>query len=955
VREPKADASKFWAAFTADSKSLAPKVGKVYLVGMLKPTLDVSAAQVGAPTAWAAGHTGAGTTVGLVDTGIDQNHPDLKGVVADAVDFTHSESGPKDEIGHGTHVAGTIAGRGSASDDKYTGIAKGARIMSAKVCMWQGCPEDAILAGMEWAATGGAKVINMSLGGPPSETGDFLEEAVNYYTRVTGALFVIAAGNDGAPESIGSPGTADSALTVGSVDKKTDELSFFSSQGPRVVPSRRFDYAIKPDITAPGHEIIAARAEGTLEDAKVGEHYAQISGTSMATPHVAGGAAILAAQHPDWTPAQLKSALMSTAKFNANQTVYQQGAGRMDVGRAATQALTATGALNLGYFPWPNANAKPSAQAVTYTNRGTTPVQLKLGLKVSDDKGKPAAPGMFRVSAKTVTVPAGKTASVNVTITPKAGKFGLYSGVLTAATADGKTAVQTAIGAYKEAESYNLSVLQLNRKGGKGPTNMLLVNRKTGQFFYDFNEGALLKRVPAGQYTVLTGSYVLPDDPNGAVSATMSARNITLNKPSEFVFDAREGKPVNLKVDRPDTVIQDGIGVDMLQRVADGGVGGGDYAVAGSMFTVPSGANIPGFEFGVTSTLVKKGTGRPGLPATPFTYNIALPGKGKFPAVPNFTARAAEMATVVQKINRQHADEQRELLHFGFTPASTGGSAFPTPLGDLKERTDYFTTKPGTKFQPLLVSGSLTPEGWNNGEYWTFGVERGYKPGEKTSETWNEGVFGPAFVPEAGYNAIRVGDSMRAFLPLLSSSRQFGGPGMTDVGLTTLSRDGKTIWHGDYPGYLDATVPADQGTYLLEMKLGREPAWAHLSKQVEIAWTFKSKNSGGEEPTDLPLQAVRFFPKLNSDNQAPASGAFSVPVRIERVTGSEPATVKTFTVEVSYDNGTTWVPATVTGTGNERVVNLTHPASGSVSLRAKAADSAGNTVEQTITNAYTLK
>ncbi len=212
----------------------------MWLVGKRRPTLDLSVPQVGAPAAWMAGHVGKGVKVAVLDTGYDAKHPDLGGgVVAAAKDFTGSEDGVRDVEGHGTHVASTIAGRGTASTGRFTGVAKGATLLIGKVCGPDGCPEDAILAGMEWAAVNGAKVVNLSLGGPPSDGGDLLADAVNHHTAADGMLFVVAAGNDGPdPETIGSPGTADAALTVGSVTK-AGQLSEFSSQGPRVGPSRR--------------------------------------------------------------------------------------------------------------------------------------------------------------------------------------------------------------------------------------------------------------------------------------------------------------------------------------------------------------------------------------------------------------------------------------------------------------------------------------------------------------------------------------------------------------------------------------------------------------------------------------------------------------------------------------------------------------------------------------------
>src|SRR4029453_8028919 len=158
-----------------------------------------------------------------------------------------------------------------------------------------------IIAGMEWATAQGAKVVSMSLGGDPTDGTDPMSAAVNELSAASGALFVIAAGNSGAAHPVGAPGAADAALTVGAVDR-ADVLADFSSRGPRVG-----DEGLKPEITAPGVGIVAARAAGTFMGEPVDELYTAANGTSMATPHVAGAAAIIAQQHPGWTGAQIKN------------------------------------------------------------------------------------------------------------------------------------------------------------------------------------------------------------------------------------------------------------------------------------------------------------------------------------------------------------------------------------------------------------------------------------------------------------------------------------------------------------------------------------------------------------------------------------------------------------------------------------------------------------------------
>ncbi|MFD1277691.1 S8 family serine peptidase [Streptomyces kaempferi] len=173
-----------------------------------------------------------------------------------------------------------------------------------------------IINGMEWAAqTEHAKVISMSLGSSVRNGQDNpMSQAVNQLSAETGALFVIAAGNGGeqGPYTLGAPGTAEAALTVGAVDG-SDHLASFSSLGPRAG-----DDGLKPDITAPGVDVLAARSQ-YMNDG--GESYYRVdSGTSMATPHVAGAAVLLAQKHPDWTAQQLKDALMSTSNPTPDYT-----------------------------------------------------------------------------------------------------------------------------------------------------------------------------------------------------------------------------------------------------------------------------------------------------------------------------------------------------------------------------------------------------------------------------------------------------------------------------------------------------------------------------------------------------------------------------------------------------------------------------------------------------------
>lgn len=373
--------------------------GKVWLDGVARLDDSESNAQIGVPQAWQAGLTGKGVTVAVLDGGYDQAHPDLKDVVTESRDFTGS--GIQDTYGHGTHVASTIAGSGTASAGRYADVAPDVKLLFGKVCRADACDYSAILAGMQWAAPR-AKIVSLSLGGAATDGIDPLATAVNQLSAQYGTLFVIAAGNTGSAKSVGSPASADAALAVASVSE-TDKLSGFSSRGPRVG-----DYALKPDIAAPGEAIVAARAGGTSMGSPVDANYTSSNGTSMATPHVSGSAALLAQQHPDWSGAALKTALMATAK-PVGRTAYEVGAGRVDVGALTTAKVVASPpSLSFGYLRFPQTGLPPITKTVTYTNEGDAPVTLNLS--------QPHA--AFTLSASQLTVPAHAKSTVDVTVDP---------------------------------------------------------------------------------------------------------------------------------------------------------------------------------------------------------------------------------------------------------------------------------------------------------------------------------------------------------------------------------------------------------------------------------------------------------------------------------------------------------------------------------------------------------
>ncbi|MBP2474390.1 subtilisin family serine protease [Crossiella equi] len=539
VRADRGRLREFWAALTEPGTRLAGGVAKVWLDGRVKASLEASVPQVGAPAAWQAGFDGTGGVVAVLDTGIDDTHPDLAGKVLEHKNFSEA-LGTEDKDGHGTHVASTVAGTGAASGGAKKGVAPGAKLLNGKVLDDEGFgTESGIIAGMEWAA-GKAKVVSMSIGGGPTDGTDPMAQAVNRISRETGALFVIAAGNSMMPETVTSPGSADAALTVAAVDKQ-DKLAPFTSRGPRFG-----DHAVKPDLSAPGVAISAAAANSAG-----GERYQTMNGTSMATPHVSGAAALLAQRYPAWTGPQLKAALMSGTKQLHGISLYDQGAGRLDAGAAVTgtPAVRAdAGSLSLGRFLGPYGSLEPVTRKVTYTNDGTAPVTVDLAATARTTTGASPA-GQLSVSPAELVVPAGGSAEATVTLDLNLGEVGLYQGALTATPRGGGTAVRTALGFHKDLQ-HKLSVRALARDGkAPGYAGIGLWNLDTGTYHRlpvdaSGGGGAL---VPPGSY--FAGAFLATADPldNDTEYTVVTKDELVVDGATTLTLDARGAREVRAR------------------------------------------------------------------------------------------------------------------------------------------------------------------------------------------------------------------------------------------------------------------------------------------------------------------------------------------------------------------------------------------------------------------------
>ncbi|MCP3804786.1 S8 family serine peptidase [Allokutzneria sp. A3M-2-11 16] len=1046
VAERKRDAAEFWRSLTASGRALqGPR--KVWLNAKMQASLDVSVPKVGAPAAWQSGFTGKGVTVAVLDTGADAAHPDLTGKVGPAKDFS-GKGNTGDGHGHGTHVAATVSGVGA----KFKGVAPDATLAIGKVLDDSGSGSfDAVLAGMHWAAAEvKAKIVNMSLGSYPTDGTDPVSRAVNTLSGKHGTLFVIAAGNFGADQSIGSPATADAALAVGNTTK-ADRLSPSSSRGPRLG-----DGALKPEIAAPGTDIVAAKAKGTQLGEPVGEHHVRLTGTSMATPHVAGGAALLVQQHPDWSGDRIKSALVSSAAPAGDLGAFAVGGGRLDLARATRQQVQALSASVNAYLRWPSKDKQK--RKLTYRNDGAAPVTLALDLKIP---GAPA--GLATLNTNTITVPAKGTADVELTATPRSGKPGNHGGVLVASTSDGAAQVRTPVAVHDEPEMHDLKIEALDRKGNPAQNaTFTLINPETG----DRLGGAAGEpiRVAPGTYTV-TG-YV--DTPGETAMGTVANPNVRVGDGATTVrFDMRKGKQVTLTTD------QTGARPELWTQRFTTKVKGYDYPFSNLLFAHPRfttvytysepGVTSPNFgysnDFGVRQSQFEfwaetpkrfevaaypfdgpqqpngtvrhktvhggQGTAQDlaGIDAKGKLVVLDLPENisrdemlkrvlatqkagakaiGLLPVAPALTKNAEPITVPVVVFTGDSGKQFSAAVKAGGVEASvmtnTGNAhrmelsfpsvgrvpdqlAYDVKTRDLASvRTAYhaYDNAPLTRSfakreWPFGDTGTqvmdpvpaqterveyFTPGTWNlflGGPYNSASLSERItlEAGKSYNLAWDIPVAGPGFAGKTssvlGKNhpwAWRNRNLLDVTIPVFSDGAgRSRTAASTDTGKTSLYAGDKLVGTQELPGRGTFVVPNDEQRYRLTTSVTRQVS----STKIEAAWTFASGYAEGDA---LPLLAVRYAPAVDLRNRAPGGKEFSFPVRVQAQDAK--ITADKLEVEISYNDGGTWQSVQLAREGDHWKATVTHPASGHASLRAKASDADGNTVEQTIVRAYQI-
>lgn len=445
-----------------------PGVKNVYSSGVAKATMNDVNTLLSLESVWqmqdsvSQNITGKGIKVGVIDTGVDYTHPDfgsctkeafIRGAcekIAGGYDFVNNDNDPIDDYGHGTHVAGIIAANGTAGGSAFKGIAPEAKVYALKVLNSSGSGSyEGILAAIDWSIdpnndndnSDHLDVINLSLGGAGTPD-DALSKAIDKASE-NGVISVVAAGNYYSHNSIGTPGSARTAITVGAtfdknylgnywgaIDPVVDEVTPFSSRGPVIWGN---DILFKPDIVAPGALICSSRfdsiyPEGSNEYYKpcIDNKHVLLAGTSMATPVVAGIAALVKQANPKMGVNEIKSLIVSTGKkaiTNSGSSFYKgvefsTGAGRASVIDALNAELTFNPtSLNLGLKK--KADEFSNTSFLIKNNSGQS-----LGVKFIDKEGE----YYFGLSEICLLPNQTKLVDVNVMLNEN---YGAYSGAMT--------------------------------------------------------------------------------------------------------------------------------------------------------------------------------------------------------------------------------------------------------------------------------------------------------------------------------------------------------------------------------------------------------------------------------------------------------------------------------------------------------------------------------------------
>jgi subtilisin family serine protease len=541
--------------------------------------------------------TGKGIRVGVIDTGIDFLHEAFGGgygpgfKVCGGYNFITPSALPMDDNKHGTHVAGIIAGNSRT----FSGMAVNASLYSYKALKADGAGyTGTVIAAIDRAIADSMKVINLSLGSSNGDPDDILSRAVDR-AAAAGIVVVVAAGNDSEPGSIGSPGAARMALTVGAVDSN-NVIAPFSSKGPT-----QKNFGIKPDVVAPGVGIMSVQ---------MGGGYMALSGTSMAAPYVAGVAAGLAELHPSWSGEQIRDAIIQSSTSLA-YPVFTAGSGRVDPVKAAgMQTIAVPGSLSLGFNTTTDASWMMQETVYVVNTRGTAQTFTLAGSASSPaisirfhEPSLAAAPNQRAAVVAEILVTNGALAD-NLSL------FTGYTGTITASSALDTVSIPFAF--------FKGKILQIIYD--ETPWQVIVHNRKSAQYSFQPKKNSITTVLPADTYDIMTTfstpHYVVRESVQLSDVATVLIDKSEAKHPIRLLPIDETGKAVAAGGDHELYSSIDGI-VHRASGISMVAMGGGAYDAVQAASSIYCSDLSPRYIFGSTLN-IQQGTD------STFTYDAAI-------------------------------------------------------------------------------------------------------------------------------------------------------------------------------------------------------------------------------------------------------------------------------------------------------------------------------------------
>jgi hypothetical protein len=690
-----------------------------------------------------------------------------------------------------------------------------------------------------------------------------------------------------------------------------------------------------------------------------------MSGTSMATPHVAGAAAIVRQAHPDWTAQQVKAALVGSARTGGEVAdAGQVGAGVLDVAAATGRQVTSAPAVQAGTFAWPQTPADRTTVKVPFTNASDRPVTLDLDLDgVRGNDGSRVTTPVARLTDRRITVRPGATVHVPLLIDPtarlRAAQYGAITGRVLA-TGHG-TRVSVPFTLHIEPETVTLTVRVLDRDGepAAGASSLDVVSLDADRGERRPTDGTVQTyRIRPGDY--LISAFAVGYDPAGAPGsvAYLGRPQTRITEDTSLVLDARDAHRIQVATDRPSTVARTALSYARIWDdtwLLSGELSAG-AAVKEYYASVDRRARNGTYEFRASWRAY-------GSDATtgPYVYNLSFPTAGPLTRPRTHHPHDERLARVTERWNAVGKEpDYRDALSLrpSWSDASYVTVGLLDPVRAPGTRTAYYTTG-----ADAWEHGAMSSFPWGA---FLLDRDRTYAPGDRRTEEWYRGVLRPAAPRDADGKPVlaaeRQGDLMgfrSAFWVDGSGEHWSPGASFGDIGNLVLERDGEEIGRSAWP-FGAFEVPAGDARYELTQNLMKLPTsdrnWLR-STAITTTWGFRSHLEEDVRSRGLPILFPSYDVPVDALNRAAAEPAVRIGVTAEGHAGYTPGTLTDVSVSYSYDGGTTWTEAGTTRDGGAWTAVLDHSgASGEqVTLKAEITDDRGNTVTQQVTRAYDVR